>query len=190
MEINTRYGYLCSGSGGEAPRQFLRVLVLTTLGKRWRYIGPFKCIIHKHLCNRDERVLSSSTLGHRLPYQHLHSMASPAAKNIAASGTSAKVIFSGIQPTGIPHLGNYAGALRQWVNLQHSEPSSTKLIYSIVDLHAITVPQPADELRKWRREALASLLAIGIDPDRSILFHQSSVGVPLDLRLPTSALPK
>lgn len=100
-----------------------------------------------------------------------------AANTIAAARTTAKVVFSGIQPTGIPHLGNYAGALRQWVNLQNTESSSTKLIYSIVDLHAITIPQPAEELRKWRREALASLLAIGIDPERSILFYQSAVSV-------------
>lgn len=112
-------------------------------------------------------------------------MASAATQSIAASRNTAKVVFSGIQPTGTPHLGNYAGALRQWVSLQHSEPSSTKLIYSIVDLHAITVPQPANKLRKWRREALASLLAIGIDPDRSILFHQSSVGVTFQSQLVT-----
>lgn len=102
-------------------------------------------------------------------------MASGASRSAATAGRAAKVVFSGIQPTGVPHLGNYAGALRQWVNLQHSEPSSTKLIYSIVDLHAITVPQVASQLREWRREALASLLAIGIDPDRCVLFHQSSV---------------
>ncbi|KAF4120255.1 LOW QUALITY PROTEIN: tryptophanyl-tRNA synthetase [Geosmithia morbida] len=86
-----------------------------------------------------------------------------------------RVVFSGIQPTGVPHLGNYAGALRQWVNLQHSEPSSTKLIYSIVDLHAITTPQKPEQLARWKREALASLLAIGIDPDRCTLFYQSTV---------------
>lgn len=131
---------------------------------------------------RDERVLSFIRGGLHLCH-YLHSMASPTANNIAASRTAAKVVFSGIQPTGIPHLGNYAGALRQWVSLQHSEPSSTKLIYSIVDLHAITVPQPAEELRKWRRQALASLLAIGIDPDRSILFHQSSVSVSMSVQL-------
>lgn len=88
----------------------------------------------------------------------------------------ARVVFSGIQPTGVPHLGNFAGALRQWVRLQHDEPTSTQLIYSVVDLHAITVPQPPEQLKKWRREALASLLAIGIDPERSTLFFQSSVG--------------
>ncbi|KAF4963885.1 hypothetical protein FSARC_8138 [Fusarium sarcochroum] len=85
-----------------------------------------------------------------------------------------RVIFSGIQPTGVPHLGNYVGALRQWVQLQHSEPD-TKLVYSIVDLHAITMPQPPEQLRKRKREALAALLAIGIDPERATLFYQSSV---------------
>lgn len=91
------------------------------------------------------------------------------------AASSAKVIFSGIQPTGVPHLGNFAGALRQWVQLQHEEPSSTRLIYSVVDLHAITTPQAPDQLRKWRREALASLLAVGIDPERATVFFQSSV---------------
>lgn len=95
--------------------------------------------------------------------------------NLGGGRSMARVVFSGIQPTGVPHLGNYAGALRQWVRLQHHEPSTTKLIYSIVDLHAITTPQSPERLRQWRREALISLLAIGIDPDRCILFHQSSV---------------
>ncbi|KAM3434589.1 hypothetical protein NHJ13734_005932 [Beauveria thailandica] len=84
-----------------------------------------------------------------------------------------RVIFSGIQPTGVPHLGNYVGALRQWVQRQHEEPESTRLLYSIVDLHAITIPQKPDSLRKAKREALASLLAIGIDPSRCNLFYQS-----------------
>ncbi|KAM3487854.1 hypothetical protein MY3957_008864 [Beauveria namnaoensis] len=84
-----------------------------------------------------------------------------------------RVIFSGIQPTGVPHLGNYVGALQQWVQRQHEEPESTRLLYSIVDLHAITIPQKPDVLRKAKREALASLLAIGIDPSRCTLFYQS-----------------
>lgn len=92
----------------------------------------------------------------------------------AAATLRPRVVFSGIQPTGIPHLGNYVGALRQWVQLQDSEPES-KLIYSIVDLHAITTPQAPDQLRKHKREALAALLAIGVDPDRSTLFFQSAV---------------
>ncbi|KAK7429501.1 Tryptophan--tRNA ligase, mitochondrial [Neonectria magnoliae] len=98
-------------------------------------------------------------------------------QKLAAKATAVRprVIFSGIQPTGVPHLGNYIGALRQWVQLQHHEPQETKLIYSIVDLHAITMPQPPDQLRRCKREALAALLAIGIDPDRATVFHQSSV---------------
>lgn len=92
-----------------------------------------------------------------------------------ASQTPDQVIFSGIQPTGVPHLGNYLGALQQWVKLQDNAASSTKLLYSIVDLHAITVPQDPQRLRQWKRESLATLLAIGLNPDRSILFYQSSV---------------
>jgi tryptophanyl-tRNA synthetase len=89
-----------------------------------------------------------------------------------------RVIFSGIQPTGIPHLGNFLGALKQWVSLQETATPSTKLLYSIVDLHAITVPQEPQQLKQWKRETLATLLAIGLDPDRSVLFYQSSVRHP------------
>ena len=86
-----------------------------------------------------------------------------------------QVIFSGIQPTGIPHLGNYLGALQQWTRLQNTLPDTTKLIYSVVDLHAITLPQNPAQLRQHKRECFAALLAIGIDPERSILFSQSAV---------------
>ncbi|KAF2999307.1 Tryptophan--tRNA ligase, mitochondrial [Curvularia kusanoi] len=85
------------------------------------------------------------------------------------------VVFSGIQPTGVPHLGNYLGALRQWVSLQNTASPSTTLLFSIVDLHAITIKQDPSQLAQWRREMLASLLAVGLDPSRSILFTQSSV---------------
>ncbi|KAJ5099143.1 Tryptophan--tRNA ligase [Penicillium argentinense] len=85
------------------------------------------------------------------------------------------VIFSGIQPTGVPHLGNYLGALRQWVKLQDEAEPGTKLLFSIVDLHALTVPQDAHQLRKWRAEAFATLLAVGLDPKRSTIFYQSAV---------------
>lgn len=86
-----------------------------------------------------------------------------------------KVVFSGIQPTGVPHLGNYLGALRQWVRLQHDAAPDTTLLFSIVDLHAITVKQDPRQLHQWRREMLASLLAVGLDPARCTLFAQSSV---------------
>jgi hypothetical protein len=87
------------------------------------------------------------------------------------------VIFSGIQPTGIPHLGNYLGALQQWVHLQNTSPPGTKLLYSIVDLHAITVPQEPGALRRWKRESMATLLAIGLDPEKSVMFYQSAVSL-------------
>ncbi|KAL7952566.1 hypothetical protein V8C34DRAFT_299043 [Trichoderma compactum] len=94
---------------------------------------------------------------------------------VAKQSLRPRVVFSGIQPTGVPHLGNYVGALRQWVNLQRDEQASTKLIYSIVDLHAITVPQQPETLRQRRRQVLAALLAIGLDPERCTIFYQSSV---------------
>lgn len=80
-------------------------------------------------------------------------------------------IFSGIQPTGNLHLGNYLGAIRNWVTLQDSFES----IYCVVDLHAITVPQDPQQLRQSTREVTASLIAAGISPRRSILFNQSRV---------------
>ncbi|KAI1213411.1 tryptophanyl-tRNA synthetase [Annulohypoxylon truncatum] len=89
------------------------------------------------------------------------------------------VVFSGIQPTGIPHLGNYLGALRQWKQRQddvEASGSGDKLLFSVVDLHAITVPQDAPALRLQRREMMAALLAIGLDPEKgSTIFFQSSV---------------
>jgi tryptophanyl-tRNA synthetase len=88
---------------------------------------------------------------------------------------SERTIFSGIQPTGIPHLGNYLGALRQWVRLQNASANESKLIFSIVDLHALTVPQEPSRLRQWRRKALAMLLAVGLDPKQSTIFYQSAV---------------
>ncbi|MDD2875848.1 MAG: tryptophan--tRNA ligase [Acidiphilium sp.] len=80
-------------------------------------------------------------------------------------------IFSGIQPTGIAHLGNYLGAIQNWVALQEGNES----IYCLVDLHAITVWQDPEALRAQTRTNAALLIACGIDPDHSILFHQSAV---------------
>lgn len=81
-------------------------------------------------------------------------------------------IFSGIQPTGIVTLGNYLGALRNWVDLQQG---TDECIYCMVDLHAITVMQNPAELRAQTYTNTAVVLACGIDPVRSILFHQSAV---------------
>ncbi|PYH98932.1 tryptophanyl-tRNA synthetase [Aspergillus ellipticus CBS 707.79] len=90
-------------------------------------------------------------------------------------------IFSGIQPTGVPHLGNYLGALREWVRLQNDGTEGTRFFFSIVDLHALTVPQESIQLRKWRKEALATLLAVGLDPSRSTIFYQSTVQAHAEL---------
>jgi tryptophanyl-tRNA synthetase len=80
-------------------------------------------------------------------------------------------IFSGIQPSGIPTLGNYLGAIRNWVALQ----ADHDCIYCVVDLHAITVWQDPAQLAQQTRELAASLLACGIDPVRHVLFAQSMV---------------
>lgn len=91
------------------------------------------------------------------------------------SSLSPRVIFSGIQPTGVPHIGNYLGALHEWVRIQNEAPGTCQLFFSIVDLHALTINQPATQLRKWKRQSLATLLAVGLDPKRSAIFYQSSV---------------
>ncbi|KAK5151100.1 Tryptophan--tRNA ligase, mitochondrial [Recurvomyces mirabilis] len=95
--------------------------------------------------------------------------------------TPHKVIFSGIQPTGVPHLGNYLGALRQWVKLQNDAAPDTRLLFSLVDLHAITVRQDPKQLLQWKNESLAMLLAIGLDPKRCTIFHQSDVSAHSEL---------
>ena len=87
------------------------------------------------------------------------------------SASNSNRIFSGIQPTGNLHLGNYLGAIRNWVTLQDDFES----IYCVVDRHAVTVPQDPVQLRNSTREVTASLIASGISPERSILFNQSRV---------------
>ena len=102
-----------------------------------------------------------------------------ARRSLVSASVSRKVVFSGIQPTGVPHLGNYLGALQQWVRMQNEPSISTQHIYSIVDLHALTTRQDPNQLRTWKRETLATLLAIGIDPKKAIIFYQSRVRSPL-----------
>lgn len=88
-----------------------------------------------------------------------------------------KIIFSGIQPTGAVHLGNYFGAIRQWLALQKEYQG----IFCIVDYHAITVDYNPKELQKMIIEAAADYLAAGIDPKKSIIFIQSQVSEHLEL---------
>ncbi len=86
-------------------------------------------------------------------------------------------VFSGIQPSGVPQLGNYLGAMRNWVALQDGH----ECIYCVVDLHALTTWQDPKQLASQTREMAASLLACGIDAKQHILFNQSAV--PAHVRL-------
>ncbi len=88
-----------------------------------------------------------------------------------SNSVSSDRVFSGIQPTGTVQLGNYLGALVNWVAMQESHET----FYCIVDLHAITVAQDPKELRDNTLKLTATLIACGIDPQRATLFHQSSV---------------
>jgi len=80
-------------------------------------------------------------------------------------------VFSGIQPSGAPHIGNYLGAIRHWV----AEQDIFDNIYCVVDMHALTLPQDPKALRENVRQLAATLLACGLDPKRSALFVQSHV---------------
>jgi tryptophanyl-tRNA synthetase len=94
-------------------------------------------------------------------------------------------IFSGIQPTGSKHLGNYIGAIRQYVE---GQDRGTPAIYCIVDLHAITVPWDPATLRQSVYDTTAILIAAGLDPERCILFRQSDVREHTELTWYLSAL--
>ena len=82
-----------------------------------------------------------------------------------------KLVFSGVQPTGNLHLGNYLGALKNFVSLQ----KEMECIYCVVDLHAITTFQKPNELQNNVLETVASFIATGLDSNKSIIFNQSSV---------------
>ncbi|KAI5997248.1 hypothetical protein F5J12DRAFT_339576 [Pisolithus orientalis] len=111
-----------------------------------------------------QRVTLRRRTGHRLTvYRQISQSTKPLQK---------RVIFSGIQPTGVPHLGNYLGALSNWVKLQKTADPDDTLLFSIVGWHALTLPQDPAVLRSARDDMLAVLLAIGLDPERSVLFHQ------------------
>ncbi|MEM6649196.1 MAG: tryptophan--tRNA ligase [Pseudomonadota bacterium] len=86
-------------------------------------------------------------------------------------------VFSGVQPTGNLHLGNYLGAIRKFVDLQHEY----ECLYCIVDLHAITVWQDPKALRDQTLEIAAAYIAAGVDPQRAIIFHQSAVTAHAEL---------
>src|SRR5215813_9772589 len=87
------------------------------------------------------------------------------------------LVFSGMQPTNSLHLGNYLGALKNWVKLQERMPC----IYCVVDMHALTVETDAKALAQATREVTAAFIAAGVDPARSILFNQSRVAAHAEL---------
>ena len=88
-----------------------------------------------------------------------------------------KRVFSGIQPTGSLHIGNYLGAIQHWVALQ----AESDCIFCIVDLHAITTFQEPRTLRSKTREGAALLMAAGIDPAKSTVFIQSQISAHAEL---------
>ena len=93
------------------------------------------------------------------------------------SGDHKPLVFSGMQPTNTLHLGNYLGALRNWVKMQDQLPC----VYCVVDLHAITTAQDPKKLAEATREVTAAYIAAGVDPKRSILFNQSQVTAHAEL---------
>jgi tryptophanyl-tRNA synthetase len=127
------------------------------------------------LVARPSTLSSCTRRSHSLLSIRQSSSAAEAPRQSTTSLNDQRVIFSGIQPTGIPHLGNYLGALRQWVKIQNQASEIDQLYYCIVDYHAITIKQDPEYFRQWRKEALIALLAVGLDPKRSTLFYQSSV---------------
>lgn len=115
------------------------------------------------------------------PSRHPNNLYLCPACHYSSSTKPNRIVFSGIQPTGVPHLGNYLGALRPWVKLQHEAAEQDKLLFSIVDLHAITIKQDPRLLKQWRKEMFASFLAVGLNPNKSILFAQSQVPAHAEL---------
>lgn len=173
VRLQSRSGPFTAKDGGDdgtwsvpSPRIRLRLHVRQRYAIQ-RHQGRTKLMLvrlRSHIAHPDLRH------GRTLKARLLHAYANAPPRS--------KVIFSGIQPTGVPHLGNYLGALRQWVKLQDEASDDTTLLYSIVDLHAITVHQDPNDLRRCKQETLATLLSVGLDPMRSTIFFQSSVRIP------------
>src|SRR6476620_1486726 len=91
-------------------------------------------------------------------------------------------VVSGIQPTGSLHLGNYLGAIRNWVRMQDSLAEGSQCLFFLADLHAISQPHDPAELGRATLEMTAALVACGIDPARSILFNQAQVPAHAELQ--------
>lgn len=92
---------------------------------------------------------------------------------------SKKILLSGVKPTGIPHIGNYFGAMKQFVDLQKS--GDFECIYMIADYHALNLIQDAKVMREYTLNLAADYLALGLDPEKSIIFKQSDVSAHTEL---------
>jgi Tryptophanyl-tRNA synthetase len=88
-----------------------------------------------------------------------------------------KIVFSGVQPSGDLHIGNYLGAIKNFISMQHEYDC----LFCVVDLHAITVKQDPNELKNNTYEVVATYIASGIDPKKSIIFNQSHVSSHTEL---------
>ncbi|KAF9160290.1 Tryptophan--tRNA ligase, mitochondrial [Actinomortierella ambigua] len=98
------------------------------------------------------------------------------------------IILSGIQPTGHPTLGNYLGAVSNWVALQdHAHAANEQALFMVVDLHALTMPQNPAKLRQERRDMAVTLLACGLDPNKCIIFEQSKSKLKVSMENDTVA---
>lgn len=91
-----------------------------------------------------------------------------------------KVLLSGVKPTGRPHIGNYFGAMKQWVEFQVSQPDAEKF-FMIADYHALNFIQNGEEMKQNILDVVLDYLAIGIDPNKSVIFKQSDVSVHAEL---------
>src|SRR3546814_9072836 len=90
-------------------------------------------------------------------------------------------VLSGIQQTGNLHLGNYLGAIRNWVRMQDEMDEGSQCFFFLADLHSITVHETREQRIRNVREMAAALIAAGIDPDRSVLFNQARVPAHAEL---------
>lgn len=166
----------CGGGCGERPGR--RGNAVNSCASSSGFPLPGLCVLRSAYHTRalsPFELLSETSQSEKCVYHnHRVVMAAAAALKRAVSGRT----FSGIQPTGIPHLGNYYGAITNWVASQDAaaaDAGSSETIYSIVDLHAMSMPYDAKTLRQKSIETAAALMACGISPDRSILFCQSAV---------------
>lgn len=122
-------------------------------------------------------ALAAGSRTPRLVTPRARTLASDSAVGMAAKPAAKKRVLSGVQPTGVLHLGNYLGAIRQWVDLQDAYDN----YFCVVDLHAITMPHNPKELTESTYRTAALYLACGIDPKRSRVFVQSHVRAHAEL---------